>query len=89
MLGLLAALGHNKGIGTIVNFQIRGFFAWWFRRTYYLSVMPRIAQRIRIVVDWTIALFFRPEISKVDLGREQITRMRTIPTEPQSNSTAQ
>jgi len=81
MLGLMAALGHNKGLGTVLGVPIRGFFAWWLRRTYYLSVMPRWAQRIRIVADWTIALFFRPEISKVDLGREQVARMRATPSE--------
>jgi hypothetical protein len=43
--------------------------------------MPRWAQRIRIVADWTIALFFRPDISKVDLGREQVARMRLTPME--------
>jgi NADH dehydrogenase len=79
-LGLMAALGHYKGLGTVFGIRIRGFFAWWVRRTYYLLVMPRWAQRIRIVADWTIALFFRPDISKVDLGREQVARMR--PTGP-------
>jgi NADH dehydrogenase len=77
-LGLLAAFGHYKGVGTVLGIPIRGFFAWWFRRTYYLSVMPRWAQRIRIVADWTIALLFRPEISKVDLGREQVSKMREV-----------
>lgn len=79
-LGLMAALGHNKGLGTILGIRVRGFLAWWIRRTYYLSVMPRWVLRIRIVADWTIALFFRPDISKVDLGREQVSRMR--PTWP-------
>jgi NADH:ubiquinone reductase (H+-translocating) len=78
MLGLMAALGHYKGLGTVMRIRIRGFFAWWLRRTYYLSVMPRWPQRIRIVADWTIALFFRPDISKVDLGREQVLRMRSV-----------
>ncbi|MGD0137887.1 MAG: NAD(P)/FAD-dependent oxidoreductase [Tepidisphaeraceae bacterium] len=76
MLGLMAALGHYKGLGTVFGLRVRGFFAWWLRRTYYLTVMPRWPQRIRIVADWTIALFFRPDISKVDLGREQVSRMR-------------
>lgn len=76
MLGLMASIGHYKGLGTILGIPIRGFFAWWVRRTYYLMVMPRWPQRIRIVADWTIALFFRPDISKVDLGREQVARMR-------------
>jgi NADH:ubiquinone reductase (H+-translocating) len=81
-LGLMAALGHYKGLGTVMGIRIRGFFAWWLRRTYYLMVMPRWAMRIRIVADWTIALFFRPDISKVDLGREQVARMRATPGAP-------
>jgi hypothetical protein len=28
-------------------------------------------RRFRIVLDWTIALFFRPDITKVDLAVEQ------------------
>jgi NADH:ubiquinone reductase (H+-translocating) len=83
-LGLMAALGHNKGLGTILGIRIRGFLAWWVRRTYYLMVMPRWSQRIRIVADWTIALFFRPEISKVDLGREQVALMRQLVPDSQS-----
>jgi NADH dehydrogenase len=74
--GLLASLGHHNALGTVMGINIRGFFAWWFRRTYYLSVMPRWAQRIRIIADWTIALFFRPEITKVDLGRRRIEELR-------------
>ena len=79
-LGLMAALGHEKGLGTVMGVRIRGFFAWWARRTYYLICFHAAAglQRIRIVADWTIALFFRPEISKVDLGREQVAKMRTV-----------
>lgn len=83
--GLLAALGRHKALGTVMGINIHGFFAWWFRRTYYLSVMPRWSQRIRIVADWTIALFFRPEISKVDLGREQVALMREYPTETEQS----
>jgi NADH:ubiquinone reductase (H+-translocating) len=84
MLGLMAALGHNKGLATVFGIRIRGFLAWWLRRTYYLMVMPRWSQRIRIVADWTIALFFRPEISKVDLGREQVALMRQLVSDAKS-----
>jgi len=38
------------------------------RRTYYLLQMPRWDRRLRIVLDWTVALFFRPDITKVDVG---------------------
>jgi heme/copper-type cytochrome/quinol oxidase subunit 2 len=33
----------------------------------YLLQMPRWDRRLRIVLDWTVALFFRPDITKIDL----------------------
>ena len=71
----MAALGHYKGLGTVFGIRIRGFFAWWLRRTYYLSVMPRWRSGFG---SWLIGRLrdFRPDISKVDLGREQVARMR-------------
>jgi hypothetical protein len=48
-----------------------GFAAWWLRRTYYLFQMPRWDRRLRIVLDWTVALFFRPDVTKVDLSVER------------------
>ena len=45
------------------------------RRTYYLFQMPRWDRRLRIVLDWTIAFSFRPDITRVDLRveREQVS----------------
>lgn len=78
-LGIMAALGHNKGLGTVLGINLRGFIAWWARRTYYLFVVPRWPQRFRIVTDWTLALFFRPEIAKIDLASEATLLKREGP----------
>lgn len=69
-LGTMAALGHSRAVAQVMGVRITGFFAWWFRRTYYLMQMPRWDRRLRIIVDWTIALFFRHDITKVDLAVE-------------------
>jgi hypothetical protein len=60
----------------VMGVQLTGFIAWWFRRTYYLLQMPRWDRRLRIVLDWTIALFFRPDITKVDLAVEHDQLLR-------------
>jgi NADH dehydrogenase len=70
-LGIMASLGHADGIGKVLGVPLRGFLAWWVRRTYYLIQMPRISRRLRIVIDWTSALLFRPDIVKVDLASER------------------
>ena len=42
--------------------------------------MPRWDRRLRIVLDWTVALFFRPDITRVDLRveRELVTPARPL-----------
>jgi NADH:ubiquinone reductase (H+-translocating) len=70
-LGTMAALGHSRAVAQVFGIRLRGFPAWWLRRTYYLLQMPRWDRRLRIVLDWTVALFFRPDITKVDITREQ------------------
>jgi hypothetical protein len=60
--------------------RLTGFAAWWVRRTYYLFQMPQWDRRLRIVLDWTVALFFRPDITKVELRveREQVRQAREV-----------
>ena len=70
--GTLAALGHFKGVGRVYKFKIRGFLAWWVWRTYYLFRMPRFDRRLRIVLDWTVALLFRNDIVQLDITREKM-----------------
>src|SRR5262245_43893388 len=73
-LGTMASLGHSSAVARAFGVRLTGFVAWWLRRTYYLFQMPRWDRRLRIVLDWTVALFFRPDITKVDLRveREQV-----------------
>jgi NADH dehydrogenase len=69
-LGTMAALGHSRAVAQVMGVRLTGFIAWWFRRTYYLLQMPRWDRRLRIVLDWTVALFFRPDITRVELAVE-------------------
>jgi NADH dehydrogenase len=79
-LGTLASLGHTDAVGLVLGVRLTGFPAWWIRRTYYLFQMPRWDRRLRIVLDWTVALFFRPDITKVELQveREQAVHSRQL-----------
>ena len=79
-LGTMASLGHTRAVARVLGLRLTGFAAWWFRRTYYLFQMPRWDRRLRIVLDWTVALFFRPDITKVELHveREQVKQAREM-----------
>jgi NADH dehydrogenase len=70
-LGTMVSLGHTRAVARIMGVRLTGFAAWWFRRTYYLFQMPRWDRRVRLVLDWTVGLFFRPDITKVELQAER------------------
>jgi NADH dehydrogenase len=75
-LGMMGSLGHNKGFGQLIKVRVRGRLAWFVRRTYYLLQMPGWARRLRIVIDWTFALLFRPDIVKISLDSEAVAVLR-------------
>ena len=79
-LGTMASLGHTRAVALVLGVRLTGFPAWWVRRTYYLFQMPRWDRRLRIVLDWTVALFFRPDITKVELQVERALRARESAT---------
>jgi NADH:ubiquinone reductase (H+-translocating) len=85
----MASLGHTRAVARVLGVRLTGFLAWWIRRTYYLFQMPRWDRRLRIVLDWTVALFFRPDITKVELRveREQLHRPRAIATAALTDAT--
>jgi len=64
--GSVASLGLHKGVAEIYGVKLRGLPAWFMHRTYHMTRMPTTNRKIRVVADWTLALFFHREI--VSLG---------------------
>src|SRR5215469_11415784 len=69
-LGMMGSLGHGKGFGQLLKLRVRGVVAWFVRRSYYLLQMPGWSRRLRIMIDWTFALLFRPDVVKISLDSE-------------------
>ena len=76
-IGLLASLGHYRGVGRIRGLRLYGFAAWWVWRSYYLMQMPQWSRRIRIMIDWTVALLFSNDVVQLDPVREADSRAQT------------
>jgi NADH dehydrogenase len=75
-LGMMGSLGHSKAFGQLLKLRVRGILAWFIRRTYYLLQMPGWLRRLRIMIDWTFALLFRPDIVKISLDSEEALFLR-------------
>jgi NADH:ubiquinone reductase (H+-translocating) len=67
MLGQVATLGRYKGIAQVPGFLLRGFPGWFVTRTYHLYQLPLVTRKLRVVVDWTTALFFRRDIAELSM----------------------
>ncbi|TML94162.1 MAG: NAD(P)/FAD-dependent oxidoreductase [Actinobacteria bacterium] len=67
MLGQVATLGRYKGIAEVLRLRLRGFPGWFVTRTYHLYQLPLLTRKLRVVVDWTTALFFRRDIAELGM----------------------
>jgi NADH dehydrogenase len=65
-IGSLAAIGCRTAVARVFGIKLSGFLAWWLFRTVYLMKMPSWSRKARIVIDWTLSLFFKQE--PVQLG---------------------
>jgi len=65
MLGQVATLGRYKGIADVLGLRFRGFLGWFVTRTYHLYQLPLLTRKLRVVADWTTALFFRRDIAEL------------------------
>jgi NADH dehydrogenase len=64
-LGQAATLGRHKGIADVLGVPLSGFAGWFFTRTYHLFQLPLVSRKLRVVADWTTALFFRRDIAEL------------------------
>ena len=58
-------LGRYKAVGQLGNVEFHGFPAWWMARSYHMSQIPGAVRKLRAIVDWTVGLPFRRDLSEV------------------------
>ncbi|HEY4916460.1 MAG TPA: NAD(P)/FAD-dependent oxidoreductase [Solirubrobacteraceae bacterium] len=56
--GVVAELGHNQAVAITLGIRWRGLPAWLIARSYHLLLMPGIGRKLRLLVDWNVALVF-------------------------------
>ena len=61
-LGQLATIGRRTGVAMIFGFKFSGLIAWAMWRSIYLMKLPRLAKKLRVMMDWTLDLLFGREI---------------------------
>jgi NADH dehydrogenase len=56
--GVVAELGHNQAVAITLGIRWRGLPAWLIARSYHLLLMPGMGRKLRLLVDWNVALVF-------------------------------
>jgi NADH dehydrogenase len=74
-LGALCVVGHQTACAELTlpfargtSMRFSGLLAWFMWRGIYLSKLPGLERKIRVLMDWTIELFFpRDIVQTIDL----------------------
>lgn len=61
-LGSLCVVGHHTACAEIKGVRFSGLLAWMLWRAVYLSKLPGPERKIRVLVNWSIELFFPRDI---------------------------
>ena len=61
--GSMVSVGQWFAIGEIYSLHIAGRFTWWLWRTVYLFKFASWKKRVRIVIDWTLDIFYPRDIT--------------------------
>ena len=67
--GMMATVGHMKGVAQLFGVRLSGLPAWLLWRAYYLSRMPTFGRKLRIFVEWTWSMFFKADITHLRFTR--------------------
>ncbi len=62
-MGELASIGHQCAVAKIGVFQISGIIAWFMWRSIYLMKLPGLERKLRIMIDWSLDLFFPKDLN--------------------------
>jgi NADH dehydrogenase len=90
--GMMASIGHLKGVAEVAGVPLTGVPAWLVWRAYYLMQMPSFGRRLRIFFEWGWGMFFPPDIThlrftrshelKADEARRQREHEATVEAAP-------
>ena len=75
-VGSVAGLGLFKGVANVYGIKLKGPIAWFMHRTYHVSRVPTLNRKIRVITDWTLALFFKREIVSLWSMHEPFTEFK-------------
>jgi len=73
--GEFITLGRYAGAARVLNKTVYGLIPWLLRRLYYLTTVPGLDRKSRLLADWTTSLAFPRDVVSLGSAREPHTPM--------------
>jgi NADH dehydrogenase len=67
LLGEMVPLSRRTAVADLRGLKVTGFPAWFLWKTVYMLKLPTLSQRFRVVLDWTVELFFERDVSELSV----------------------
>jgi NADH dehydrogenase len=65
VVGEMVPLSRHTAVADLRGFKLVGFPAWFLWKTVYMLKLPTLASRLRVILDWTVELFFERDVSEL------------------------
>ncbi len=65
LLGEMVPLSRRTAVADLRGIKLHGFPAWFLWKTVYMLKLPTVAARVRVVLDWSVELFFERDVSEL------------------------
>jgi NADH dehydrogenase len=70
LLGEMVPLSRRTAVADLMGWKLTGFPAWFLWKTIYMLKLPTLATRVRVVLDWTVELFFERDVSELTVDEK-------------------
>ncbi|MBI2371109.1 MAG: FAD-dependent oxidoreductase [Deltaproteobacteria bacterium] len=71
VLGEMVPLSRRTAVADLNGIKLVGLPAWFVWKTIYMLKLPTLAARLRVVLDWTVELFFERDVSELTVEEER------------------
>jgi len=69
VLGEMVPLSRRTAVADLAGIKLVGFLAWFGWKIVYMLKLPTLAARFRVVLDWTVELFFERDVSELTVEK--------------------
>ncbi len=71
VLGEMVPLSRRTAVADLSGIKLVGFPAWFLWKIIYMLKLPALATRVRVVLDWTVELFFERDVSELSVDEDR------------------